>query len=405
MSKRRVCPNCGAYLTEDDKVCYVCGEVVPIQPAQPTEEEAPQDTQQEFFEEQAPLNEQAEEDFSDSAPEDGFGQAYEQEYYEEDEDMPRNPGKKKKKMSRAKKTAIISAVCVGVVAVAAAIICVCFFNGVFTQDEQDEYVLYFNKPNSEINLMQEDGTVYNWGSDVDVVYTLDGEMQQDACKISSEYENAWTCTVPADAEDVYFSQSDGSGLRTEKFALVESDYIYYVTDILVDEDYQLPIDCCPIDEFDSMGINFTQETTQQTDAETEAQVTDAVTEAATETEAETEATTTANDSDAYTVSVPSAWSGATTVVEKNNCTTYYESYNYKNYNCGMLVSIYVFDASDSSYSDMNVKKVITSSDGTKKIVAVTPTDVQFDENDETAMNNYLELEKSTDQLISSITAN
>ena len=46
MKEKRSCPNCGAYLSEDDKVCYVCGEVAPVLKQPEKEDVAPVETEE-----------------------------------------------------------------------------------------------------------------------------------------------------------------------------------------------------------------------------------------------------------------------------------------------------------------------------------------------------------------------
>ena len=65
------------------------------------------------------------------------------------------------------------------------------------------------------------------------------------------------------------------------------------------------------------------------------------------------------------------------------------------------MSIYVFEKGDNSYGDLNAKKVLSVSDG-RKVVVVTPTDVQFDDSDEVAAEKYLALEANIDEVIASI---
>ena len=90
--------------------------------------------------------------------------------------------------------------------------------------------------------------------------------------------------------------------------------------------------------------------------------------------------------------------------DTGNCVTYYEKYNYKNYGSGMLLSIYTFKAGDNSYGDLNAKKILTASDGSK-VVIVTPTDIECDDSDEKAIEKYTNLQSQTKEVISSITVN
>lgn len=392
MSKKLECPNCGARLLEEDKECYVCGmsveEMLKYKDANQTESlyDDAEDTG-------APLGE------------DNNDASYEEDRYDyENEDSRDNYHKQG--MSKAKKTGIICGISVGVIALIAALVCLFFYKGIFApQNEPEEYTIYFDKPLSDINLLDSQGTVYNWGGDVEVFYTLDDEKQESTCKISVEYDNLWECKIPAKATDVYFSPSTSDNIRTETISQPEDEYVYYVTDTLLNESLNMEISGCPLIEFGNQGINYVM----PTEEETLAPPTEAPTEAVTVTETTTEtepATETTAATEPYSISVPSSWSSGTTVVTKDNCTTYYETYNYKNYQMGSLLSIYVVDKSDTSYSNMNnVKMVKKTSDGKKKIVVVTPTDIQFNDADETATNNYMALSNLTNQVISSITAN
>ncbi|MGN0487939.1 MAG: hypothetical protein ACI4HO_01605 [Ruminococcus sp.] len=393
MSKKLECPNCGARLLEEDRECYVCGMTV---------EEILKQTggnQSESTYDDVEDNVSPQEEYDDDSYEYG-----DEEYDYEDENIRERHSKNR--MSKTKKTGIICGICVGAVALIAAIVCLCFYGGFFSPNtEPEEYTIYFDKPLSDVNLIDAQGTVYNWGGDVEVFYTLDDENQESICKISVEYDNLWECKIPKDATDVYFSPSTTDNIRTEAIAQPEDEYVYYVTDTLIDESLRMAISCCPLAEFYNQGINYNVATEEETtlpptEAPTEAPTVEETTVA---TETETETTPSAEP---YSITVPSSWSSGTTVVTKDNCTTYYETYNYKNYQMGSLLSIYVVDASDTSFSNMNnVKMVKKTSDGEKKIVVVTPTDIQFNDADETATNNYISLSNLTNQVISSINAN
>lgn len=403
MKEKRSCPNCGAYLSENDKVCYVCGEVVPAfqEPKQEYQETTEPVQAQEVYEETVPLTEELVEDSYDY-----FEESYPEEYqdYSEYEEPERNSNRKPKK-SRAKKTAIICGICVGVVALIGGAVCFCAMNGLFTPaDTEQEMTLYFDKPNSNVYLMETNGTAYNWGGDVSVYYSYDGETQEKSCKLSAEYENIWEITIPAQAEDVYFYQSTGSKIRTQILNQPQDCYIYYVVDPLLDEELCLSVEGCPIEDFDNRGINYADET-EETTAQTEE--TTAPTEEESTSESETETETQANvplNSKAYTVSVPSQWKGSVTKVEAGNCVTYYQTYSFENNGDGNLVSIYVLDANDTSYTNMNVKRIVESPDKTRKIVAVTPRDVPCDDQDENLIAEYFKLSDKVDELINSIVA-
>lgn len=410
--EKRRCPNCGAYLKQEDKECYVCGEVLaPVNdeftelPKYDEPKEPEHRTMVQKFEENNELDRYDEEEIpaQDESPysEDDYADPYDDE---EDDFRPR-------RKSGSKKVAIICGICVGVIALVAAVVCVCWFNGLFGGSDDGEYTVYFDKPSVNINLMDASGKVYNWGADVELSYTDKKGVEQTAvCSPMLEYDNLWKCDVPSDATEVYFYQSGDIKLRTQVLPELEDEHVYYVTQILCNDELEFPVVGCALDEFDNFGVNATEETAPEetteeitekpTDSETEPDTTEPET-----TQPATERPTTADSGqDRYTISVPSAWSSGATVIEKGNCTTYYETYNYKNYQSGMLLSIYVYDASDNSYGDMNVKKVLTTSDGQKKIVIVTPSDVEFNDADETAAANYVNLSNLSKQVIDSVKA-
>jgi hypothetical protein len=391
MSDKIICPNCGAHLIDEDKVCYVCGQVVENLAKPENEYTAPEENVAE----------------EDTAPVlDGYNDYVEEEPYEDE--VAYRP-KDKPKKSKTKKTGIICGICVAVVAVLAVIVCVCFANGVFSPAvEDEEYTVYFDKPSSDLNLIDESGTVYNWSGDVEVVYTLDGEQKEASCKMSVEYDNLWEVKIPAEATDLYFSPNTTDNIRTQSIAEPQDEYAYYVTDTLLDENLQLVIEGCPLLDFSQLGINYVSPTVEETtEPVTEVPTTEATaTEQATETTEQATEPTATESSDPYSITVPTSWTSGTTVITKGNCTSYYETYNYKNYQMGNLMSIYVVDASDTSFSEMNnVKMVKKTADGTKKIVVVTPTDIEFNDADETATDNYISLSNLTNQVISSITPN
>ena len=406
--EKRRCPNCGAYLTPEDTECYVCGEVLSADtddfaeiPRREEPTETPHRTMVEKFEDN---NEYSNENTKETdEPDDSFEDGYSDPYEDEEDDETREK-------SGSKKVALICGICVGVVALVA-IVCGCWFTGVFGGGDDDgEYTIYFDKPSVNINLMDENGKVYNWGADALLSYVDKKGVEQTAvCSPMLEYDNLWKCDVPSDATQVYFYQSGDTRLRTQVLPELLDEQVYYVTQILLNDELELPVASCALDEFDGYGVNATEETSPETVEETTEETTESETEPDTTepeaTEPVTESTASADPGrDRYTISVPSAWSDGTTVLEKGNCTTYYETYNYNNYQSGMLLSIYVYDANDNSYGDMNVKKVLTTSDGQKKIVIVTPSDVEFNDADETAAVNYVNLSNLSKQVIDSIKA-
>ena len=91
-------------------------------------------------------------------------------------------------------------------------------------------------------------------------------------------------------------------------------------------------------------------------------------------------------------------------MEAGNCVTYYQTYSFENNGDGNLVSIYVFDANDNSYTNMNVVRIVESPDKKRKIVAVTPRDIPCDDQDENLIEEYIKLTDNVDDLVNSITA-
>lgn len=405
-NNKKTCPNCGAYLRDDDKVCYVCGEVVPEQSEAVKDTadlhedkhktEKNEITEQENYYQNLDSDETRLEDFEDVTDYDDAEPYSESEHSENQKDKPNK---------KSKKAAIICTICVLAVALIAGGVCFCYFNGIFDKkdEEKTEVTIYFDKPSVNLNLMDANGVVYNWGADVDVNYTVDDKSVRDTCSLCVNYENMWKCTIPADATDVYFSQNTTEEIRTQSILNVENETVYYVTEIVFNSDFQLPLSSCALSEFNNLGVNATEEDMVTVPPTEKVQPTTVKeTETATEAESTQQAT---SKPQYYSVSIPTSWADGTTAVEKGNCTTYYETYNYSNYQSGMLLSIYVFDSGDNSYGDMNVKKILTSSDGKKKIVVVTPTDVECNDSDEKAVNNYISLSNATNQVISSIKAN
>ncbi|MCH5303616.1 MAG: hypothetical protein J1E41_02020 [Ruminococcus sp.] len=407
MTEKRRCPNCGAYLTNSDKTCYVCGEV--LAPETLSEQNTSEKTytpaipenniDNDFTKPYIPVKDTNEPEYSDRYDSEPYVEENSRPYfYDEDEDF------EDKEKNNTKKTAIICGIIVGVAALAAVIVGVCFSMGLFSEKNSDEVTVYFDKPSVSLNLMDDDGTVYNWGADVSVSFKLGNKEQQQSCNLCLEYDNMWKCTVPANATDVYFFQDSGEEIRTAAVRFLENDTVYYVTEILFNADGQLPISSCRLNEFDNLGVNATDETTPATTAaKTTTAPTEKVTEKETEKETETEKPTEAL-SNPYNISVPNSWSDGAIEITNDNCVSYYETYNYQNYGTGMLLSVYTFKAGDNSYGDLNAKKILTASDGSK-IVIVTPSDVQFDDSDETAMNNYISLSNLTNQVIKSIKTN
>ena len=113
MKEKRSCPNCGAYLSEEDKVCYVCGEVVPVLKQPEKEDVAPVETEENYVD-NAPTVDEPIDDSYDYFDEDNSEEYEDYQEYDEPTEKPRK--------STAKKIAIICGICVGVVAIIAAFV-------------------------------------------------------------------------------------------------------------------------------------------------------------------------------------------------------------------------------------------------------------------------------------------
>lgn len=390
--KKYICNNCGAYLQPADKLCYVCGQIVEGKAVEVAEPPVVEEKTQ-------PVYEQTVEDIAKRVMQGDVT------YKQINEETPQQetPEQKPKK-SKSKKAAIVCTVIVVIVALLAAGVCLCHYKGWINFNEKEtentNITVYFEKPVSNQNLMTADGTVYNWTGDVDVNYVSDGKEYKIVCKMTDEYDSIWYAEIPSYAKDLYFSENSLELVRT---AVVQPQdgYIYYVTDILFNSDVQLPVDGCPFNAFDDFGINhFEAKTATEIATDTTIQ-----TETALENADETEASTEVQTTQPFNITIPEQWNEDLYVIQNGNCTNYYETYNYSNYECGNLLSVYVVDSNDTSYSEMNVQKVVTTSDGTQKIVVVTPTDIQFNDSDDTAIEKYTTMSQYTTQVVDSITAN
>jgi len=390
--KKYICNNCGAYLQPADKLCYVCGQIVEGDAVEVAEPPVVEETAQ-------PVYEQTVEDIAKRVAQ---GETTYKDINEENQEEP----ELKPKKSKAKRALIACTVIVVIVALLAAGACLCHYNGWITlgeeQPEDASITVYFEKPVSNQNLITADGTVYNWTGDVDVNYIVEGKEYKDLCKMTDEYDSIWYAEIPEDAQEVFFSETL---LETVSTATVDpiDGYIYYVTDILFNNDLKLPVEGCLLRDFEGFGINHMIPEAPATELETET-ATETETEVASEDTSETEAPAqTEPATQTYDITIPEQWQDKLIVVEKDNCTIYYEKYNYENYDCGVLFTVFEFDANDNSYSEMNVQKVVALSDGKRKIVVTTPTDVQFNDGDSTAIDNYINMSQFTDEAIESIT--
>lgn len=424
MTKKRRCPNCGAYISAGDKMCYVCGEkIAPVsaprnnagkkrtyspvtyEPDQGSDYVLPADHSAETrqFTRKKPSKPAVDPAYEDNYDDPFVSDRSAPYFYDENEDFD---GRR-----RNKKILIACVAVVIAAALAASVFGILAALGVFAPKNNDgEITIYFDKPSVNINLLDDQGEVYNWGADVTVNYKLKDKEEEQSASPCAEYDNMWKCTVPAKAEELYFSQTTGVEIRTEFVKMLENDTVYYATDILLNSDDRLPIGSCPLNDFDNLGVNavfepattVTTKPTEATQKETEEE-SETEEETEEETEKETEKETEALDNP-YNISVPSSWANGTTEIDNGNCISFYEKYNYKKSGSGMLLSIYTFKAGDNSYGDLNAKKVLTASDGSK-VVVVTPTDVEFDVDDEKAMSKYTALSSLTNQVISSISTN
>lgn len=389
--KKFQCNNCGAYLKPTDKVCYVCGKVAEIQKIQVSAPPTIEEKTTEAFENTNTYSVDINENIPDNNDYDSIDEI-------ESRKQPQKTGKK------SKKALVICSIFVIVVALIAAGVCVCYLQGWLPVEKEQATTMtvYFDKPSSNQNLLDSQGTVYSWRGDVDINYTSKGQSVTEACKMTLEYDNIWYCEIPIEAKDVYFSQSTVNTIRTNTIKELNDNYIYYVTDIVFNNGMQLPISGCILDDFDNFGINY-QNTTTPVTTETVAEETDETVDETTETEGQDveEITQTTGSPNGYDISMPQQWQENVTVVNNGNCTSYYEKYNYENYQCGNLISIYTFDKNDNSYSEMNVKKIITDDNG-DKIVIVTPTDIQFNDSDEEAITKYTDLSQYTSQVMESV---
>ena len=402
MSERRRCENCGAFLENDEKVCYVCGEVqLPETAAAPERSSEPRESAI-AFEKDADYvmptesNEIGREPFEDRVP-----------YGDEDLAEPYYEGDKrhiKAQKKRGKKALVITIICVLAAAIIGAV-CFCLFNGVFVTEEKpdNKLTIYFDKPNSDIELIKSDGTVYNWTGDVEVSYETNDKAKTKICTPCNDHESLWKVTLPTTAKSVYFYEKDEKSVRTQVTPGFDDEMVYYVSQETFNSQNQLPLGQCERESFKGIGINYAI-TAQSSESETQE-----TEESEQETTEEQEAPTEEDDSRKtedkgyYTISLPKSWQSGVTAVENGNCTTYYEDYNYNSYSMGKLASIYVFDANDSAADNLvGVKDIRYNSDQTKKIVITTPTDIQFNEADEEAQRSYLEKNKDLNSFLDSI---
>ncbi|MBR2108879.1 MAG: hypothetical protein IJ932_02880 [Ruminococcus sp.] len=403
MAEKRRCSNCGAFLENDEKVCYVCGEVqLPDVVAAPDRSGKSRGSSMTFEKDEdfvmpSQAHEQKKEPFENRVPYNDEDVA--EPYYEVDN------RRKKAQRKRGKKALIITIVCVLIAAIAGAV-CFCLFGGVFGGNKTtDKLTIYFDKPDSDVNLVKSDGTIYHWTDDVEVSYIVNNKTKTKNCTPCSDHDSLWKIKLPSKAKSIYFFEKDNKGLRTQVTPGFEDEMVYYVAQETLNSQNQLVLGQCERESFEGIGINYATTATTSESEETSA-ATEKETEKATKKVAPTEEDDSrkTEDKGAYTINLPKSWQSGVTVVENGKCTTYYEDYNYKSYSMGKLASIYVFDAKDSSADNLaGVKDIRYTSDGKKKVIITTPTDIQFNEADETAQKNYMEKNKDLNSFLDSIT--
>ncbi len=412
MEKRR-CSNCGAFLGDNEKVCYVCGEVqIPDVVNVEENDNEGRDPIVKF---------EKDEDFV--VPDDSHGSRHTTpdervDYGDEDIAEPyyEMDNRRAQAYKKRNRKAIIIAVVVVLVLGAIGAVCFCIFNGVFDSGKKadNNFTIYFDKPNSEIDLVATDGTVYNWSNDVCVSYTINNKETKKTCTPCADHDSLWEISIPTKAKTVYFYESEEENVRTQVLPSVDDETVYYVSQEAFNVQNQLPLGQCTRDAFEGIGINYatTAETSESSASDDTNPATSDKNDNTGNTK-KTEPTETKDENDTrkkvdngtYTIELPQSWQSGVTEVKGKNYTTYYEDYNYKMSNMGKLATIYVFDADDTEADNLTgVKRVFYNSDQTKKIVITTPTDIQFDESDEEAQKNYIEKNKDLNSVLDSISA-
>ncbi len=419
MIEKKRCPNCGAYVNSSDKTCYVCGEVLP---EEPEELEVAVEPAEKARSPKVVFEPEKDDDFVMPVDYDEASgiPLEERRPYSDDEIVTAQSASEKRFIEannkRNRKVMLVCGICIGVVVIAAAVLSVLHFTGVFnnTPKPGDKITLYFDKPASNLTLTDSNGKAYKWTADVNVLYTVNNKEEEIACTPCVDYKNLWKCKIPVEAIQVYFRQAAGKDIHTQVLQTVENDNVYYVISTNMNYNDDLPVESCKLSDFANNGVNGTEPTTAATSTAapttTAPESTAAPTETETETEPETEPVTEPDPDpdldpeDYYTVSIPDSWASGTTAVDEGKCITYYETYNYQNSQLGRLLSIYVLDANDPEIEELHSSNTVTSSDGKKKIIAVTPSDFQCDDSDEKAIKKYTALEQLTSQVVSSLAA-
>lgn len=414
MAEKRRCTNCGAFLENGEKVCYVCGEVqMPDVVTAPERSEKPRGSSMTFEKDEDFVmpakfkgNKTSRDDKMDYGDDD-----IAEPYYKWDDMEKKSRKRHNRKQRKGNRAVIIAVVCILVVGIAGAV-CFCLFNGVFGggKKDSDKFTVYFDKPASDIELLKSDGSSFTWTNDVEVSYTVNGKTKTKVCTPCSDHESLWKTYLPKNAKSVYFFEKEEKGLRTQITPSFEDETVYYVSQVTLNAQNQLPLGQCERDSFEGIGINYaTSAQTDDTEETTQPETTKETEQATTEKEekaTEEDDSRKTEDQGYYTVSLPKSWQSGVTAIKNGKCTTYYEDYNYNSYSMGKLVSIYVFDADDSAADNLTgVKDIRYNADQTKKIVITTPTDIQFNEADEQAQKKYLEKNKDLNSFLDSISVN
>ena len=402
MAEKLRCKNCGAFLKDNEKVCYVCGEVQISDVVTTPERSSGERGSSMSFEKDSDFVMPTGSHGGSKTPGERVSYGDEdiaQPYY--DADKRRAKAQKK----RGRKAFIIMIVCVLIAGIAGAV-CFCLFNGVFSGGKKvnNRFTIYFDKPSSDIELVKSDGTIFKWTGDVEVSYVLNNKTKTKICTPCGDHDSLWKVSLSTSSKSVYFYEKGEKKLRTQVIPGFDDEMVYYVSQERLNAQNQLPLGQCERQSFEGIGINYAT-TAPSSESETAGETKETQQDSTEKTNAPTEEDDSRKieDKGVYTISLPKSWQSGVTSVKSGKCTTYYENYNYDMYSMGKLASIYVFDANDSAADNLTgVKDIRYNSDQTKKIVITTPTDVQFNEADEEAQKSYLEKNKDLNSFLDSI---
>lgn len=369
MTEKRRCENCGAFLSPEDKLCYVCGEVQPVVPqAEEPEKDVPEPQVE------IPETNVKEIEEPSAEPEIPSG---------DEEPAPRAERRKPREKDSSKKPLVIALVCIIVLVFAAGAVCVSLFTGKLhfgSEPAGDEVTIYFDCPKSAKTLTAKDGTIYYWTGNVEISYDADGKTQTKSCSICNDTNSLWKVSIPQKSKNVFFFQDLNKNVRTRNLPVLKNETVYYVTKAEFDSKLRLFVGFCDRDEFSNLGINAADLPEEK---KTVLPTTPKETEPTTPTEAtEPASDKPKDDGKAYTIGyIPDSWKESVFHIDNDRGgATYYEQ---KNYNAGLgtLMSIYVFDKGDTTFNDWNnVKKKIELDDG-RTVVITTPADVQHGDGD------------------------